>query len=149
LLSVKPLAGEFVEVTEHPLFEALVRSLLGAACGTCVGLLLLGVGALRAVLALLGGADVSMDGLWPELGIYVLGFAAGGAVMAALWPTQPVRARRYLAGAVGGIVVMAAVARMVDGPGITWTLSRGLFVAGVGSILALGFTRGLLGPPAA
>ena len=138
-----------MESPEHPLFEAVVRALGGAALGACLGVLLLGVGMLRAAIAFLSGARVSMDSVWPAFGLYVLGFAGGGAVMGALWPAQPVHGRQYLAGALGGMVVGAAVARIVDGPSAPWTLATGVFVTLFGGLLGLGFTRGFLGPPAA
>jgi hypothetical protein len=134
---------------EHPLFEAFVRGVGGAALGACVGAASLGIGLLRAAVAVIGGTHVQMDWLWPPAGLYVLGFAAGGPVMGALWPNQPGRARRYLAGAVGGMVTTGAIAQIADGPRALSSPSALIFVLVAGPLFGMAFTGGFLGPPAA
>jgi len=137
-----------VDTPEHPLFEAVIRGVGGAGVGLLLGALFLGVGFLRAAVAVLGGTHVDTGGLWPAAGVYVLGFAAGGAVMGALWPFQPSRWRQYLAGVAGGVTVVAAVARIADGPTATWGLRTFIMIIGLGSLFGAAFTRGLRRPPA-
>jgi len=109
-----------LENPESPLFEALVRGVGGAAVGLGVGVFCLLVGLLGAGVALLAGVHVGMDQIWPAAGVYVLGFAVGGAVMAALWPDEPRPVRQYVAGALGGIVTMSFVAAIAEKPHVTW-----------------------------
>lgn len=132
-----------MEAPENPIFEAVSRGLGGALLGACIGVVFLGVGLLRAVIAMARGTHVVMEGLWPEAGIYILGFVFGGAVMGALWPTQPTRGRQYLAGVLGGVVVVAFVARIVEGPVAAWTLGSYVMIAVLGSLFGMAFTWGL------
>jgi hypothetical protein len=137
-----------VDQPESPLFEALMRGVGGAAIGIAIAILCLAIGAVRGVIVLLSGSRLDFRGLWPLLGLYVLGFAVGGAVTGVLWPSQPVRWRQYLAGMLGGVVVLSAIARAEEGPSVGWPLHVYVMIVGLGILFGGALVRGLRSGPA-
>jgi hypothetical protein len=125
-----------------------MRGVGGAAIGIAIAILCLAIGAVRGVIVLLSGSRLDLRGLWPLLGLYVLGFAVGGAVTGVLWPSQPVRWRQYLAGMLGGVVVLSAIARAEEGPSVGWPLHVYVMIVGLGILFGGALVRGLRSGPA-
>lgn len=120
---------------DQPIVEAFARAVLGAGMGLLFSLLCLTVGALRAVVVLLRGRRLDLTGLWPDVGWYVVGLVAAGAVMGAAWPRRDVRWRQYVAGALAGMTVFAVIARLTDGPVSAWQLHTYVLIVVLGTLL--------------
>jgi hypothetical protein len=130
-----------------------IRVLAGAGIGALAGLLLIGVGLLRALVHLLGGGRLqalSMSDLRTFV-FYVGGFALGGAVFGALRPALRGTRGIYVGCMIAGAIVMLALAVSDVKPGealglMYWLV---LIIAGAifGAAVAFGWTRarGMLG----
>lgn len=97
---------------------AAERAALGAIGGALMGLLLLGVGAVRLVIALLTGRSINDPGydisqVLTFVLIYCGGFAAAGATLAALWPLRKSGWGAYLLGYLGAGIVSVVLGRVV------------------------------------
>src|SRR5690242_13168354 len=82
----------------------------GIVVGAAIGGLLLLIGIVRAVIAVIGGQQVTADGL-RDLGlalVYVAAFAMAGGVVGAFWPLRRTRPGAYFLGYLGAGIVCTA-----------------------------------------
>jgi hypothetical protein len=98
--------------------RALERAILGAIGGALMGVLLLGVGAVRLIIALLTGTSISdsaydISQLLTLVVIYCGSFAAAGATLAALWPVRKSVLGAYFLGYLGAGIVSVVLGRLV------------------------------------
>jgi hypothetical protein len=96
----------------------LERAALGAMFGGLLGVFLLGIGAIRLIIALVSGAPISDDGYGVNqvltlLTVYCGSFAVAGAAMAALWPLRESWLGSYLLGYLGAGIVSVILGRLI------------------------------------
>jgi hypothetical protein len=92
--------------------RALRNLAVGAGLGVATALLFIGVGIIRAVVAVISGARVAPPTSHDAriLLFYVGGFAVAGAFLGVLLPYLHAKSLKYLGFAAGGVVVMLAIA---------------------------------------
>ena len=102
-----------VEPPSSPLWS---RILAGGIAGGLVGVVLLGIGMLRAAIVYLSGQRLS----WPEVReaivialLYCGAFALAGAAVSALWPLRRNRAGAYALGYIGAGIVSSIIGVIV------------------------------------
>jgi dipeptide/tripeptide permease len=84
---------------------------MGALAGAAVGALCIGVGILRALVAIVFGAHMAplTSADIRGLTFYVGGFVAAGLLISAIWPLLTSRFDRYVGFSLAGTVVMIAI----------------------------------------
>ena len=136
---------------DHPLPPAgpAERAKAGGLVGTAAGLLLLGIGVLRIVLAAaLGRRMPPLDGRAVAFALlYILSFVAGGVVVGLAAPLRHRRWGRvpwgaFALGYLGAGVVCAILAALVEGARGDWDVRRFTFVAAMMTTTVFGTVAG-------
>jgi hypothetical protein len=114
----------------------LKRIGLCALGGALLGVLLLGIGLIRALVAIVAGRHVSFEGVWPELGWYVAAFAAAGIVGGLLWSLRGNRAGRFTIVIVGAAAAVGGIS--IAEYGAPWQWSHDSVVTWIGLSVVFG-----------
>ena len=123
--------------------SVLLRMVAGLAMGALGALVLLGVGALRALFVVATGSTVSTEGMWPGVAWYALGCMVAGAVIGLLFPLHRLRGGKYILGVIEGCIVVGFIARMEDGPFTQWDGSTFIMIATLGALFGVAGAYGL------
>jgi len=121
--------------------RVLKRIAIGSLAGVLVAILFLGVGLVRAVIAIIGGRHVSFEGLWPTIGWYAGGFALAGVTAGLLWGLTRYRLGRWALSIAGAACVVGAL--FVGDDGAPWKWSYDTVVGFAGLSLVFGLAAGL------
>ena len=128
--------------------EALRRSAYGSVLGAALAAVFLLVGLARALLLLLRGRSVGMDGFALGAVLYAVGFAVAGGAVGLLWPVRRSLLGRSLLGIAAATIVGGFILRAMDGPIHAWTEEQYVSLTAFGLLfgLAAGYQFGKNAP---
>jgi hypothetical protein len=125
------------------------RAARGALFGALLGVVFIGIGALRAMVALLSGTRIqalTAADVRP-LVFYIGGFGAAGALLGATRPLLRTRAATYAGFAIGGAIVMIAIMAGDEGGLASINPTEWVVIPLAGALLGCAFARGWLARP--
>ena len=125
-----------------PLSPRLLRVRNGALAGLATAILALGVGLVRALLAILGGQTVGLEGLLPTTFWYVVAFVLAGGCAGLVWPQRDSPARRRLVLIAGMAVVVGIIVSVESGAPQTWRTFEWLMWLGLSLVFGLALSYG-------